>query len=199
MLRAGARQSSRLDLAALGDARNEQPDFLVVDELDLVDAETTDSLAPEHAAPRPVGFRFASARASAPHSFTSGVCAAASVDAEVPGNDANGKAFTDGASESEDPIADVEAEIVEAEASADPIEAGQVYEYTIDLWATSNLFWKGHRIRLEISSSNFPRFDRNANTGGPIGEDRTVVSALQTIHHDSTFPSHVTLPIVPRD
>ena len=82
---------------------------------------------------------------------------------------------------------------------ADPIESGQVCEYTIDLWATSNLFWKDHRIRLEISSSNFPRFDRNANTGGPIGGDRTVVSALQTIHHDSTYPSHVTLPLVPRD
>ncbi len=82
---------------------------------------------------------------------------------------------------------------------ADPIQSGQVYEYTIDLWATSNLFWKGHRIRLEISSSNFPRFDRNTNTAGPIGGDRTVISALQTIHHDSTYPSHVTLPIVPRD
>ena len=82
---------------------------------------------------------------------------------------------------------------------ADPIEPGQVYEYTIDLLATSNLFWKNHRIRLEISSSNFPRFDRNANTGGPIGDDRTVASALQTIHHDSTYRSHMTLPLIPRE
>jgi hypothetical protein len=82
---------------------------------------------------------------------------------------------------------------------ADPIVPGEVYEYTIDLWATSNLFWKGHRIRLEISSSNFPRFDRNANTGDVIGSDRSMVSALQTIHHDATYPSHVSLPVVPRD
>ena len=79
------------------------------------------------------------------------------------------------------------------------IEPGRVYEYTIDLWATSNLFKKGHRIRLEVSSSNFPRFDRNANTGGPIGTDAGFVSALQTVYHTRQYPSHVTLPMVPRD
>ena len=79
------------------------------------------------------------------------------------------------------------------------LEPGEVYEFKIDLWATSNLFWKGHRIRLEISSSNFPRFDRNANTGKPIGSDSVMVSALQTIHHDGIYPSHITLPVVPRD
>ena len=46
-----------------------------------------------------------------------------------------------------------------------PIVPGQVYEYKIDMWSTSNVFLKGHRIRLEVSSSNFPRFDRNLNTG----------------------------------
>jgi putative CocE/NonD family hydrolase len=78
------------------------------------------------------------------------------------------------------------------------IQPDQVYEYTIDLWATSNLFKKGHRIRLEISSSNFPRFDRNMNTGEPIGTDASFLSALQTVLHTSEYPSHVTLPIVPR-
>ena len=78
------------------------------------------------------------------------------------------------------------------------IEPGQVYEYNIDLWATSNLFKKGHQIRLEVSSSNFPRFDRNTNTGGTIGAESDFVSALQTVFHTSEYPSHVTLPIVPR-
>ena len=78
------------------------------------------------------------------------------------------------------------------------IEPGQVYKYTIDVWATSNLFKKGHSIRLEISSSNFPRFDRNPNTGGLIGAETTHVPALQTVHHSDGYPSHVTLPVVPR-
>ena len=78
------------------------------------------------------------------------------------------------------------------------IEPGQVYKYTIDVWATSNLFKKGHSIRLEISSSNFPRFDRNPNTGGPIGAETTLVPALQTVHHSAEYPSHVTLPVAPR-
>ena len=78
------------------------------------------------------------------------------------------------------------------------IEPGTVYKYDIDMWATSNVFMRGHRIRLEVSSSNFPKYDRNANSGGRIGRDRTVVSALQTVHHSTEHPSHVTLPIVPR-
>ena len=81
---------------------------------------------------------------------------------------------------------------------ASPIQPGEVHEYGIDLWATSNLFKQGHRIRLEVSSSNFPRFDRNSNTGEPIGSDSGYVSALQTVHHVSEYPSHVTLPLVPR-
>ena len=81
---------------------------------------------------------------------------------------------------------------------ASPIEFGQVYEYKIDLWATSNLFRKGYQIRLEISSSNFPRFDRNTNTGEAIGADAGFVSALQTVYHTSEYPSHITLPVVPR-
>jgi uncharacterized protein len=78
------------------------------------------------------------------------------------------------------------------------IEPGKVYAYTIDLWATSNVFKDGHCIRLEISSSNFPRFDRNPNTGGVLAEETEMVPAIQTIYHHGTYPSHVTLPIIPR-
>ena len=77
-------------------------------------------------------------------------------------------------------------------------ESGRAHRYTIDLWATSNVFHAGHRIRLEISSSNFPRFDRNPNTGGVIADDTELKPALQTILHDAAHPSHVSLPIVPR-
>jgi putative CocE/NonD family hydrolase len=75
---------------------------------------------------------------------------------------------------------------------------GEPTEITIDLGATSNLFHAGHRIRLEVSSSNFPRFDRNPNTGGVFGEDREVRPAEQTILHDAAHPSRLILPIVPR-
>ncbi len=78
------------------------------------------------------------------------------------------------------------------------IQPGKVYEYTIDLWATSNLFKRGHRIRVDISSSNFPRFDRNPNTGHTFGEDAEMVKATQTIQHARQYPSHIVLPIIPR-
>ena len=74
----------------------------------------------------------------------------------------------------------------------------QPTEITIDLGATSNLFRAGHRIRLEVSSSNFPRFDRNPNTGGVFGEDAEVIRAEQTIFHDESHPSRLLLPVVPR-
>jgi putative CocE/NonD family hydrolase len=80
---------------------------------------------------------------------------------------------------------------------AEPLRPGEVYEYTIDLGATSNVFKAGHRIRLEISSSNFPRFDRNPNTGHAIGEDKGLRTALQTVLHDAGYPSHIVLPIIP--
>jgi hypothetical protein len=69
---------------------------------------------------------------------------------------------------------------------------------TIDLGATSNLFRAGHRIRLEVSSSNFPRFDRNPNTGAVFGEDGELRRARQRVFHDSGRPSFVTLAVVPR-
>lgn len=78
------------------------------------------------------------------------------------------------------------------------LQPGKVYEYQIDLWSASNAFLPGHRIRLEISSSNFPHFDRNLNTGeDPATGDRIEV-ATQTIHHSKQYPSHLVLPIVPR-
>ncbi|MEW6234069.1 MAG: CocE/NonD family hydrolase [Candidatus Omnitrophota bacterium] len=78
------------------------------------------------------------------------------------------------------------------------IEPGKIYKYEIDMWATSNLFLEGHCIRLEISSSNFPRFDRNPNSGQPFGTDKEVFKATQTIYHDAEHPSHLILPVIPR-
>lgn len=78
-----------------------------------------------------------------------------------------------------------------------PIEPGRVYEYEIAVWPTSNLFKAGHRIRLEISSSNFPHYDRNPNTGHPFGQDDEMRPAAQTIYHDVERPSHIVLPIMP--
>ncbi|MEW5980527.1 MAG: CocE/NonD family hydrolase [Acidobacteriota bacterium] len=78
------------------------------------------------------------------------------------------------------------------------ISPGKVYEYTIYLWSLSNVFKKGHRIQVEISSSNFPLFDRNPNTGHKIGEDAQLQKATQTIYHSDLYPSHVILPVVVR-
>ena len=83
-------------------------------------------------------------------------------------------------------------------ASPQLVEPGKAYSYSIDLWATSNVFKAGHGIRVEISSSNFPRFDRNTNTGNIIAEDTEFKPALQTILHNAEHPSHISLPIVPR-
>jgi len=76
------------------------------------------------------------------------------------------------------------------------IEPGIIYPFRIDLWATSNLFKKGHQIRVEISSSNFPRFDRNLNTGNYFATDTTVLKATQQIYHSSEYPSHLILPVI---
>jgi putative CocE/NonD family hydrolase len=77
------------------------------------------------------------------------------------------------------------------------LEPGRAYQYTIDLWSTSNCFLRGHRIRVEISSSNFPQFDRNPNTGNPFGLDAELRPARQTVFHDADRPSHILLPLVP--
>jgi putative CocE/NonD family hydrolase len=77
------------------------------------------------------------------------------------------------------------------------IEPGKAYEYEIDLWSTSNLFKAGHRIRVDVTSSSFPRWDRNPNTGHAFGADAELAVAHQTILHDSDHPSYILLPVVP--
>jgi len=80
----------------------------------------------------------------------------------------------------------------------EPIVPGQIYKYTLDLWATGNLFKAGHQIRLYVSSSNFPRFNRNLNTGEvTLGSTKSLV-AKQTIYHDAQHPSALVLPVIPR-
>ena len=76
------------------------------------------------------------------------------------------------------------------------IEPGKIYSYTIDLWATSNVFKKGHQMRVEISSSNFPRFDRNLNTGNYFATDTTIMKAEQIIYHNTEYPSCIVLPVI---
>jgi uncharacterized protein len=92
----------------------------------------------------------------------------------------------------------VRARYRESNKRASEIEPGRVYEYAIDLWATSNVFLPDHRIRVEISSSNFPRFDRNLNTGDDPATGTTVKKAAQTVYHDAQHPSHIVLPVIPR-
>ena len=77
------------------------------------------------------------------------------------------------------------------------MEPGEVYLLEFELFPTSNLFRAGHRIRVDISSSNFPRFDVNPNTGGPLGLDRSYVTAMQSIYHDSERPSCIVLSLQP--
>jgi putative CocE/NonD family hydrolase len=74
---------------------------------------------------------------------------------------------------------------------------GQIYQITVDLWATSNVFLKGHSVRLEIASSNFPRFDRNPNTGAEMKSAQTSVPANNVILHDGQHPSALILPVMP--
>jgi len=74
---------------------------------------------------------------------------------------------------------------------------GEVYPITIDAGVTSNVFLPGHRIRVEISSSNFPRFDRNLNTGRAQAAETEVRQAQQIVHHSRKRPSHILLPVIP--
>ena len=80
---------------------------------------------------------------------------------------------------------------------AEMMTPGEVYEFVFELYPTSNVFARGHRIRVDVSSSNWPRFDLNHNTGGPLGIDRAYEVARQTVFHSPDFPSHVVLPIQP--
>ena len=81
---------------------------------------------------------------------------------------------------------------------SDLLEPGRIETYSIDLWATSNVFKAGHRLRLYVSSSNFPRFDRNPNTGESTAASARLVKAQQTVYHDAARPSALILPVVPR-
>ena len=78
------------------------------------------------------------------------------------------------------------------------LDVGKVYRYEIDLWATSNAFLPGHRVRVSVTSSCFPRFDRNLNTGGPIHNEAAGQVAINTVMHDELRPSHIVLPVIKR-
>jgi putative CocE/NonD family hydrolase len=80
------------------------------------------------------------------------------------------------------------------------LEPGEIYELRLNLWATANVFLPGHRIRLEVSSSNFPRFDRNSNTGGEIATETAdeYQPAINRVYHSAAHPSHLILPIIER-
>jgi hypothetical protein len=77
------------------------------------------------------------------------------------------------------------------------MEPGKIYPLTVKLYPTSNVFKRGHRVRVDLSSSNFPRFDVNPNTGEPLAENRRSQTCVNTIHHDAEHPSHILLPVVP--
>ncbi|MBT4888090.1 MAG: CocE/NonD family hydrolase [Rhodospirillales bacterium] len=78
------------------------------------------------------------------------------------------------------------------------MEPGQIYTLDIDMWATSYRIAEGHSIRVEISSSDFNRYDRNPNTGAPFGHSPTTIKAEQAVHHSETHPSHIVLPMIKR-
>jgi putative CocE/NonD family hydrolase len=80
---------------------------------------------------------------------------------------------------------------------AEPLRAGEVHPLAIEPPATGNLFKAGHRLRLDISSSNFPHFDVNPNTGEPLGRATRLQAALNTVWHDAARPSHVEVPVIP--
>jgi uncharacterized protein len=91
----------------------------------------------------------------------------------------------------------VRARYRDSQAKAVLMNPGQIYQFKIDLWATSNVFRKGHLLRLEVSSSNFPRFDRNLNTGENPAFAVNFVPAANTIYHDAEHPSALLLSVAP--
>jgi putative CocE/NonD family hydrolase len=72
----------------------------------------------------------------------------------------------------------------------------RVYRFEVDLWSTAQVFKAGHRLRLHVTSSDFPRYDRNLNTGGAFGTESRSAVALNTVFHDAVRPSHLLLPIL---
>jgi uncharacterized protein len=95
----------------------------------------------------------------------------------------------------------VRARYRDATGQPDPVTPGAVCEYTIDLIATSQVFKAGHRVRVDVSSSNFPCFDRNPGNGAPAATatEADFVVAEQTVCHDAAHPSYITLPVISRD
>ncbi|MEI6875511.1 MAG: CocE/NonD family hydrolase, partial [Spirochaetota bacterium] len=79
------------------------------------------------------------------------------------------------------------------------MEPGRIYEVLVETFPVSNLFARGHRIRLDVASSNFPRFDVNPNTGEPQGRSRLSRVATNTVHMDEAHPSRIVLPVIPAD
>ena len=79
------------------------------------------------------------------------------------------------------------------------MEKGKVEKVTLQPLTTSNYFAPGHRLRIEVSSSNFPRFDRNLNTGGNNYDEWAAVVATNSVHHSKEYPSSVTITAVERD
>lgn len=82
-------------------------------------------------------------------------------------------------------------------AAPELLEPGRPYEFTIDVGCTSNVFKRGHRLRVQITSSNFPLWDPNPNTGGDLATETRSQPADQTIYHDRLRPSHIVLPVIP--
>ena len=80
---------------------------------------------------------------------------------------------------------------------ADLLKPGQPYEFTIEMYPTSLVFKRGHRVRLDVSSSNFPRFDVNPNTGEPLNANRRWRVAENSVYHDAQHASHIVLPVIP--
>jgi putative CocE/NonD family hydrolase len=79
------------------------------------------------------------------------------------------------------------------------IEPDRVYRYDIDLWATSNVFKAGHRLRVSVTSSNFPRWDRNLNSAESPETGAQPETAFNTVFFDPQHPSHILLPVIPAD
>ena len=77
------------------------------------------------------------------------------------------------------------------------MERGEIYKFRIRLYPTSNIFKKGHRIRVDISSSNFPRFDVNPNTGEPLNDNSRIENANNRIYFERKHPSYIMLPVIP--
>ena len=86
----------------------------------------------------------------------------------------------------------------DSQEKAELLTPGETYKLTINVWSTSNVFKKGHVIRLEVSSSNFPRFDRNLNTGQDNATGTQFLTATNVVLHDASHPSALSLPVVER-